>query len=219
MDLFDAFKPSKEEIKKDTYLLHGFALDASEHLLLANLQAVITEAPLRNMMTKMGFEMSAAMTNCGALGWTSDRKGYRYTAQDPLTNKPWPAMPASFLALATNAAAECGFKNFMPDACLINQYKIGASMGLHQDKNELDFTQPIVSVSLGISAVFAFGGENRADKTIKMPLQHGDIVVWGNSARLNHHAIMPLKASIHAASRASEILGAYRYNLTFRKAG
>jgi DNA oxidative demethylase len=218
MDLFDAFKPVKEEITKDVFLLHGFALGASEHLLLADLQAIVMQAPLRNMMTKMGFAMSAAMTNCGALGWTSDRKGYRYTAQDPLTNKPWPAMPASFLQLATSAADTCGFENFTPDACLINQYKIGASMGLHQDKNELDFTQPIVSVSLGIPAVFAFGGKNRADKTIKIPLQHGDIVVWGNAARLNHHAIMPLKASIHAAFRTSEIQGAYRYNLTFRKA-
>jgi DNA oxidative demethylase len=213
MDLFDDLKPNKQEIIQDVYLLHGFALGESERLLLAELQAVIMQAPLRNMMTKMGFAMSAAMTNCGALGWVSDKSGYRYDPHDPQTNKPWPAIPHSFLQLATKAAAACGFENFAPDACLINQYKIGASMGLHQDKNELDFSQPIVSVSLGIPATFAFGGQKRTDKTIKIPLQHGDVVVWGNEARLNHHAIMPLRTNNHA------LLGAYRYNLTFRKAG
>lgn len=213
MDLFDTFKPSKEQITKDTYLLHGFALGASEHLLLADMQTVIVAAPLRNMMTKMGFSMSAAMSNCGVLGWVSDKSGYRYDAHDPETGEPWPAMPASFLQLATSAATECGFSNFAPDACLINQYKIGASMGLHQDKNELDFNHPIVSVSLGNPAVFQFGGLNRSDKTLKITLNHGDVVVWGNEARLNHHAIMPLQANNH------RVLGAYRYNLTFRKAG
>lgn len=212
MDLFDSLKPIKQEINKDVYLLHGFAMGASEHLLLADLQSVIAAAPLRNMMTKMGFKMSAAMTNCGTFGWTSDRKGYRYDSKDPLSELPWPVMPNSFLQLASSAAAVCGFANFVPDACLINQYKIGASMGLHQDRDELDFSQPIVSVSLGIPAVFAFGGKNRNDKTIKIPLQHGDIVIWGNEARLYHHAILPLKANNH------NLLGEYRYNLTFRKA-
>lgn len=213
MDLFNALQLTKEEVVKDLYVLRSFALGVSEHLLLADLQAVILQVPLRNMMTKMGFKMSAAMTNCGDLGWTSDRKGYRYTAHDPLTNQAWPSMPASFLQLASSAATVCGFENFVPDACLINQYKVGSSMGLHQDKDELDFTQPIVSVSLGIPAVFAFGGSQRTDKTIKIPLQHGDVVVWGNSARQHHHAILSLKNNAHAT------LGAYRYNLTFRKAG
>lgn len=234
MDLFQEIQPKKQRITKDAYLLRGFALGASEHLLLADLQAVIAAAPLRNMMTKMGYSMSAAMSNCGALGWVSDITGYRYDALDTCNNTgtgaPWPAMPESFLQLAKNAAAECDFANFVPDACLINQYKIGASMGLHQDKDEQDFTQPIVSVSLGIAAVFLFGGLNRRDKTIKVPLQHGDVVVWGNTARLNYHAIMPLRANapghplsnaLHAldSPRNHEALGAYRYNLTFRKAG
>lgn len=213
MDLFQDIQPKKQSFAKDAYLLRGFVLGASEHLLLSDLQAVIKAAPLRNMMTKMGYSMSAAMSNCGTLGWVSDKSGYRYDAHNPEMGKPWPAMPNSFLQLAQNAAAECGFADFVPDACLINQYKIGASMGLHQDKDEQDFTQPIVSVSLGIDAVFLFGGIKRNDKTIKIPLQHGDVVVWGDTARLNYHAIMPLKANNHAAT------GAYRYNLTFRKAG
>ena len=212
MDLFTNITPTKINILPDVILLKGFAL-SHEVALLADLQAVITEAPLRHMMTKMGFKMSAAMTNCGDLGWTSDRKGYRYDARDPLTNQPWPAMPASFKQLANFAAHEAGFNDFQPDACLINQYKVGASMGLHQDKNELDYSQPIVSVSLGIPAVFQFGGKLRSDKTIKIPLTHGDVIVWGNETRQNFHAIMPLKTNQH------EALGAYRYNLTFRRAG
>ena len=213
MDLFNTVKPSKAEMTKDVYLLGEFALRDGEHLLLADLQAVINQAPLRNMMTPMGFAMSATMTNCGELGWVADQQGYRYDTLDPNTGKLWPQMPASFLQLAQTAAAACGFANFAPDACLINQYKIGASMGLHQDKNELDFSQPIVSVSLGIPATFLFGGLKRSDKPEKIPLNHGDVVVWGGESRLKFHGIMPLKPNNHAA------LGAYRYNLTFRKAG
>ena len=213
MDLFDSFNPSKEEVTKDVYLLRGFALQDSEYLLLSDIRAVINQAPLRHMMTPMGFAMSAAMTNCGELGWVSNQQGYHYDKLDTNIGNPWPHMPASFLQLAQTAAAGCGYADFTPDACLINQYKIGASMGLHQDKNELDFSQPIVSVSLGISAIFLFGGLKRSDRTDKISLNHGDTVVWGGNARLKFHGIMPLKSNSHAA------LGAYRYNLTFRKAG
>ena len=219
MDLFNTFNPSKEEMTKDVYLLRGFALQDSEHLLLADLQAAINQAPLRNMMTPMGFAMSAAMSNCGELGWVADKAGYRYDTLDPNTGKPWPRMPASFLLLAQTAAAECGYADFVPDACLINQYKIGASMGLHQDKNEQDFSQPIVSASLGIPAIFLFGGLKRSDKTNKIPLNHGDVIVWGADARLKFHGIMPLKPNSHAVPNNNEILSTYRYNLTFRKAG
>ncbi|MDI1360702.1 DNA oxidative demethylase AlkB [Methylotenera sp.] len=212
MDLFENMQPNKLEIIKDAYLLKSYAL-TNEKALLSDLEQAVSQAPLRHMMTKMGFAMSAAMTNCGVLGWVSDHQGYRYDMKDPATNKPWPVMPASFQQLATLAAAEAGFNDFQPDACLINQYQVGASMGLHQDKNELDFNQPIVSVSLGIPAVFQFGGLNRMDKTHKIPLMHGDIVVWGGQSRIHFHGIAPLKMNTHP------ILGAYRYNLTFRKAG
>ena len=213
MDLFNDLKPIKQEILKDVFLLQGYAVSASEHLLLTAMEAVIKSAPLCNMMTKMGFSMSAAMTNCGDLGWISDSKGYRYDGQNPQTHQPWPDMPHRFLQLATSAAAECGYVDFVPDACLINQYKVGASMGLHQDKDERDFTQPIVSVSLGNPAIFQFGGLKRTDKTLKIPVNHGDVVVWGGEARLKFHGIMALKANHH------QVLGEYRYNLTFRRAG
>ena len=211
MDLFTNISPTKINILPDVILLKSFALSDVD-MLIADLQAVIKQAPLRHMMTKMGFSMSAAMTNCGDLGWTSDRKGYRYDSLDPVTNQPWPAMPVSFQQLASFAATKAGFKNFQPDACLINQYKVRTSMGLHQDKNEQDYSQPIVSVSLGVPAVFQFGGKLRSDKTIKILLTHGDVIVWGGETRQNFHGIMPLKADTHS------VLGAYRYNLTFRKA-
>lgn len=217
MDLFSTILPNKQEIRKDAYLLKGFAL-VYEPALFADLAVILKQAPLRQMMTKMGFSLSASMTNCGALGWVSDRSGYRYDALDSLTNQPWPAMPVSFKQLAESAAIAAGFKNFQPDVCLINQYKVGAGMGLHQDKNELDFSQPIISVSLGIPAVFLFGGLQRNDKTMKLQLYHGDVVVWGGESRLKFHGIMPLKAPV-TLKVVHPVLDTARINLTFRKAG
>ena len=212
MDLFENMPEQALPIADGAILLRGFALH-NEAQILADLNLVLSQSSLRQMVTPGGFTMSVAMTNCGDLGWVSDKKGYRYNALDPSTGEPWQAMPASFLQLANNAAAEAGYANFVPDACLINQYKIGARMGLHQDKDEQDFSQPIVSVSLGVPATFLFGGLKRSDKPSKMLLQHGDIIVWGGKSRLNYHGIMPLPANIHA------VFGAYRFNLTFRKAG
>jgi len=210
-DLF--FEPAQKlQLADSLFLLKEFALE-NETNLLNDLQAALNAAPPTRMRTKMGFQISAAMTNCGALGWVSDQRGYRYDAINPATKMPWPAMPKSFLTLAENAANAVGFEHFLPDACLINQYEVGASMGLHQDKNELDFTQPIVSVSLGIAATFLFGGLKRSDKTMKIPLMHGDVVVWGGADRLKFHGILPLKPAHHST------LGACRINLTFRQAG
>ena len=212
MDLFANYQPTVQEIVKDAYLLPGFALNHQAQL-LADLSQLIAAMPFRNMVTPGGFTMSVAMTNCGALGWVTDRKGYRYTSHDLLKNMPWPAMPASFTQLAQQAASKAGFDGFMPDACLINQYKVGARMTLHQDKNEQDFSQPIVSVSLGLPATFQFGGFERASKVRKLLLEHGDVVVWGGESRLRYHGVLPLKAGYHPA------LGEFRINLTFRKAG
>ena len=219
MDLFIDANASPVNVATDVYLLKGFALN-NEANLFADVQQILSAAPLRHMMTPMGFAMSAAMTNCGPLGWVSDRKGYRYDAIDPISGKPWPAMPESFLALATQAATAAGFTDFVPDACLINQYKIGASMGLHQDKNEVDFNQPIVSVSLGLPAVFLFGGLLRSDKPHKVALAHGDVLVWGGKSRLNFHGIRPVKASLNGAlnTHLRQHLNHHRVNLTLRKA-
>jgi DNA oxidative demethylase len=152
------------------------------------------------------------MTNCGPLGWVTDRKGYRYSPTDPQTGEPWPTMPAILATLATSAARQGGFENFTPDACLINRYEPGAKMSLHQDKDEHDFGQPIVSVSLGLPATFLFGGIVRGDKSERIPLEHGDVVVWGGPARLRYHGILPLQSGEHP------LTGAYRFNLTFRRA-
>ena len=210
MDLFDHMAEQALRIADGAVLLRGFALHNEQ--ILADLNLVLSQSPLRHMVTPGGFTMSVAMTNCGNLGWVSDKKSYRYDALDPNTGEPWQAMPESFLQLANNAAAEAGYANFVPDACLINQYKMGARMSLHQDKDEQDFSQPIVSVSLGCAATFLFGGLKRSDKPRKILLQHGDVVVWGGETRLNYHGVMPLRANNHAA------FGAYRFNLTFRKA-
>jgi alkylated DNA repair protein (DNA oxidative demethylase) len=202
----------REHLGPGAIVLRKFAL-AEEEALLAALSHMVSIAPFRHMTTPGGFRMSVGMTNCGSLGWVSDKTGYRYEAMDPLSGQRWPSMPEPFLKLATGAAQEAGFENFVPDACLINRYEQGAKLSLHQDKDELDFTQPIVSVSLGIPAVFLFGGQSRADKTIRVNLTHGDIAVWGGPARLRYHGIVPLKEGNH------ERLGRYRINLTFRKAG
>jgi alkylated DNA repair protein (DNA oxidative demethylase) len=215
MNLFDdpaSTESEKVELAPGAFLLRGFALP-DEAALLRAVQGVTAVSPLRHMVTPGGYRMSVAMTNCGALGWVTDRTGYRYDRIDPESGGPWPAMPASFLRVAQTAAAEAGFSNFLPDACLLNGYEAGAKLSLHQDQDERDFTAPIVSVSLGIPAVFLFGGLNRADKTQRVPLTHGDVVVWGGPARLRYHGVLPLKPAHHPA------FGANRLNLTFRKAG
>jgi alkylated DNA repair protein (DNA oxidative demethylase) len=210
LDLPDT-RPSHEQIANGAWLLRGFALD-NVSALLTEIEQIQTAAAFRHLETPGGFRMSVAMTNCGALGWVSDRRGYRYATHDPLSGQPWPPMPSEFSALAGSAARAAGFEGFKPDACLINRYAPGARLTLHQDKDENDFSAPIVSVSLGLPAVFLFGGNARKDKQRRIPLQHGDVVVWGGPARLFHHGVLPLKDGHHS------VLGRQRVNLTFRRA-
>ena len=203
-------QPSREQIADGAVLLRGFALrDAPE--ILENLRRISAEAPPRHMVTPGGHSMSVAMTNCGEAGWTTDRRGYRYATLDPETNRPWPPMPKLFAELAHRAAAAAGYKDFSPDSCLINYYEPKAKMSLHQDKNERDYSQPIVSVSLGMPATFLFGGMERSSPARKIRLEHGDVVVWGGLSRKVYHGIAPLKAGIHPET------GSIRINLTFRK--
>lgn len=213
--LFDALEDTardSEPLAEGAVLLRGFARPA-QHELLAEVQRVIAAAPLRHLVTPGGLRMSVAMSNCGALGWVSDRRGYRYDPCDPDSGAPWPAMPASFAQLAVQAAAKAGFDAFAPDACLINRYVPGTRLSLHQDRDEADFDAPIVSVSLGLPATFLFGGPKRADKPQRVGLRHGDVVVWGGPSRLRFHGVLPLADGVH------DLLGAQRINLTFRRAG
>jgi alkylated DNA repair protein (DNA oxidative demethylase) len=210
LDLFDTRAPH-ERITDGAFLLRGFALE-NVAALVAEVEHIENAAAFRHLETPGGFRMSVAMTNCGALGWVSDRRGYRYTTHDPLSGRPWPPMPSVFSTLAARAARAAGFEDFEPDACLINNYVPGARLTLHQDKDENDFRAPIVSVSLGLLAVFLFGGNARKDKYRRIPLQHGDVVVWGGPARLYHHGVSPLKDGQHP------MLGRRRVNLTFRRA-
>jgi alkylated DNA repair protein (DNA oxidative demethylase) len=201
----------REYLGPGTAILGGFALQYEASLLSA-LSSIAEQSPFRHMTTPGGFRMSVAMTNCGAFGWVTDRKGYRYDSIDPDTGLRWPSMPASFVELARRSASEAGFPGFAPDGCLINRYDPGAKLSLHQDKDELDFTAPIVSASLGLPAVFLFGGNRRSDQTVRIPVIHGDVLVWGGLARQHYHGLLQLKNGVHP------LFGGHRYNLTFRKA-
>ncbi len=193
-------------------VLRGFAQAYVADLWPA-LQTIISEAPFRHMVIPGGQRMSVPLTNCGSLGWTSDTRGYRYTSNDPDSGRPWPTLPAPFMRLACDAAAQAGFAGFTPDACLINRYRPGTRLSLHQDKNERDFSFPIVSVSLGVPAVFLWGGQRRGDRAERVPLFHGDVAVWGGADRLRFHGVAPIKESTHP------LLGTERINFTFRRAG
>jgi alkylated DNA repair protein (DNA oxidative demethylase) len=205
-------QPRQEQIGEQSCVLRGFALPWLDRLLPA-LDAVLAAAPFRQMVTPGGFTMSVALSSCGTLGWTTDRSGYRYTHNDPQTGLPWPPMPDVFFQLAQAAAQAAGFADFVPDSCLINRYVPGSKMSLHQDKDEKSYAAPIVSVSLGLPAMFLFGGFARSDKSQRVPLLHGDIVVWGGVDRLRYHGVLPLKDGQHAR------LGEQRINFTFRTAG
>jgi alkylated DNA repair protein (DNA oxidative demethylase) len=209
--LFDQpAQPSREPLEEGAVLLRGFCR-ASAETLLQDVARVAEAAPFRHLVVPGGHTMSVAMSNCGRVGWVSDRKGYRYDPTDPDTGRPWPPMPESFRTLAGQAAAEAGFRAYDPDACLINRYAAGAKLGLHQDKDEQDQYSPIVSVSLGLPAVFLWGGKRRADPVRRLHLQNGDVVVWGGPARFIYHGVAPLKPGEHP------LTGDVRINLTFRK--
>lgn len=213
LDLFGDAPASRlpRQLADGAWLLPARALDA-DRALFAAIGRILGAAPLRQMETPGGLRMSVATSSCGDCGWVSDRRGYRYERCDPLSGQPWPAMPELFSRLAGAAAAEAGYPEFTADACLINRYLPGTRLSLHQDRDERDFSAPIVSVSLGLPAVFQFGGLVRKEAVQRVPLVHGDVVVWGGAARLRFHGVLPLKAGAHA------LLGEQRINLTFRRA-
>ena len=207
-----ALAPDEQlELYPGAFLLRGFALP-DEQRLRADVLAVSAAAPFRHMQTPGGFHMSVAMTNCGSLGWVSDPTGYRYSELDPETGRRWPAMPGAFVSLARRAAAAAGVPGFEPDACLVNRYEPGARLTLHQDKDERDFAAPIVSVSLGVPAVFLFGGLKRNERPQRFVLTHGDVVVFGGPSRLRYHGVAALKPAQHPFA------GEARINITLRRA-
>jgi alkylated DNA repair protein (DNA oxidative demethylase) len=209
-DLFAALRPDRETIREGMVLLRGFA---DPPALLALIEAAAAISPFRHLVTPGGHTMSVAMTNCGPLGWVSDRRGYRYDAIDPLTGAPWPPMPSAFLTLARRAAEAAGFAGFDPDACLVNRYAIGSRLTAHQDRDERGYDQPIVSVSIGLPAVFfVHEGETRAGRARAIQVVSGDVIAWGGPARLAYHGVRDIKPGTDA------LTGAFRFNLTFRRA-
>ncbi|AUU86258.1 MULTISPECIES: DNA oxidative demethylase AlkB [Leclercia] len=211
LDLFADEQPWQEPLAPGAVILRRFARAGAPALMQA-IEQVATVSPFRQMVTPGGYTMSVAMTNCGGLGWTTNQRGYLYSPKDPLTDALWPPMPEAFATLCHDAACAAGYPEFQPDACLINRYAIGAKLSLHQDKDEADLRAPIVSVSLGLPAVFQFGGLRRNDPLKRLLLEHGDVVVWGGASRLFYHGIQPLKPGTHP------LTGDCRYNLTFRQA-
>jgi alkylated DNA repair protein (DNA oxidative demethylase) len=211
LDLFADVEPWQEPLAPGAVILRRFAL-ARDAALMQGIEQVASASPFRQMVTPGGYTMSVAMTNCGGLGWTTNQRGYLYSPEDPLTGAHWPPMPDAFSTLCHAAAREAGYPDFQPDACLINRYAVGAKLSLHQDKDEADLRAPIVSVSLGLPAIFQFGGLRRNDPLQRLLLEHGDVVVWGGPSRLFYHGIQPLKPGLHS------LTGEYRYNLTFRQA-
>ncbi len=207
--LDDNASPHADELGPGAFVLRGFARSRLDTL-QGDIDAVIAQAPLRHWLTPGGKRMSVAMTNCGEVGWISDRQGYRYGTHDPLSKQRWPSMPASFAALARDASEAAGYPDFHPDACLINRYTLDARLTLHQDRDERELGAPIVSVSLGLPATFLWGGLQRSDRTRRVRLEPGDVVVWGGPSRLVYHGIASVEGSFDAQ--------AVRYNLTFRQA-
>lgn len=212
LDLLSGEAPWREALAPGAVILRRQAIECAPDLLV-DIERLAREAPFRQMVTPGGHTMSVAMTNCGLQGWVTDRTGYRYSPRDPLSERPWPAMPASFQALCAQASWLAEYPTFTPDSCLVNRYVPGAKMSLHQDKDERDLQAPIVSVSLGLPALFLFGGARRDDPVQRVMLEHGDVVVWGGRSRLFYHGIGPLKVANHP------LTGAVRYNLTFRASG
>lgn len=207
----DLLDESVLSLSEGAAVLRGFARDQAVELVRA-VDQITALAPSRNMITPGGYRMSVGMTNCGRAGWVTDRKGYRYSPIDPATGNPWPEIPGSFRDLATSAAAAAGYPSFEPDACLINLYEPGTRLSLHRDENERDLTAPIVSVSLGLPAIFLFGGNSRSDRARRIWLESGDVVVWGGPLRLVYHGVAPLADGQHP------LTGQRRINLTLRKA-
>lgn len=212
LDLFADTPSWQEPLAPGAIILRRYARERAPGLLQA-ITDIASVSPFRQMVTPGGYTMSVAMTNCGELGWTTDSRGYLYARIDPLSGQPWPQMPPLFRMLASEAAAAAGYARFAPDACLINRYLPGTKLSLHQDKDERDLRAPIVSVSLGLPAIFQFGGLRRNDPLQRVLLEHGDVVVWGGESRLFYHSIQPLKPGNHPDT------GSCRYNLTFRLAG
>jgi len=206
----DSSTKSTESLGDAAVLLRNFASEEAP-LLVEEILKITQKAPFRKLETRGGYQMSVAMTNCGRVGWVSDRTGYRYDSTDPQTGSLWPPMPGAFQKLASLAAAEAGFADYDPDACLINHYVAGSRLGLHQDRDERDPWSPIVSVSLGVPAVFLWGGKRRSDPIRRVIVENGDVAVWGGPARFIYHGVAPLKPGWH------KLTGTDRINLTFRK--
>jgi alkylated DNA repair protein (DNA oxidative demethylase) len=195
-----------DENVRGVAIWRGFLSPAAQEAIVADLRGVVAAAPLFAPVTPGGKAMTVRMTSAGRCGWVTDRRGYRYAPTHP-TGVPWPPIPASVLEVwrdVTGLARE-------PDCCLVNLYRDGARMGMHQDRDEADFRWPVVSVSLGDEALFRIGNVARGGSTRSVWLRSGDVVVMGGEARLVHHGIDRVRAG-----SSTLLQGGGRINLTLR---
>lgn len=208
-DLLSPLAPEMEKIADGIFLFQNYV---DEILFFDQVNKVKEEIPFRNMITPGGKKINVAGTSMGQCGWYSDRRGYRYEMSDPISRKPWPEIPDQISNIITAVAAKAGFNNFIADSCFINYYSPGVCLTAHIDQDERDFTQPIVSVSLGVPAIFQIFGKTRGGKALNIPLHSGDLLVFGGPARRFYHGVKKLDNDQHP------LTGDKRINLTFRKA-
>jgi len=208
MNLFSQLvaEPTHEEIFPGAVLMRSLALPQDNEFFTAA-EAIIAARPLHHTTTPSGLPMGVMVTDCG------DSRAFanRWDTANPERMRLWPPMPPLLRDFAIRCAVRSGFPQFRPDACHINRYQAGTKLGLHQDRHECDWTQPIVSLSFGLECIFLLGGLQRTDKPRRILLEHGDVIVWGGPSRMRFHGVQPLKPGHHP------LTGPYRYNLTFRK--
>ena len=208
-DLFSTIAPEIEELFPGVFLFRSYV---NEQDFMEAVISTTKKIPFRHMITPGGKKINVSGTSMGDCGWYSDRRGYRYERIDPITGNNWPKIPKNISSVVSNAAKKVGFGGFIPDSCFINCYKPGVALTAHIDQDEVDFSQPIVSVSLGVSAIFQIFGEKRNGKVINIPLHSGDLLIFGGTARKFYHGVKKLKDQTHPLTNN------LRINLTFRRA-
>ncbi len=210
------FAELEDKLPEGASLFRGRLSAAEQLAILDDVAAVIEEAPPFRPQMPAGPYMINTLTNCGPLGWMSDKRGYRYEATHPQTGKPWPQIPSAVLAVAKQAAADTGYA-FEPDACLVNIYAADGRLSLHRDYDEADFAWPIVSLSFGNDADFQLGGPARSGPTTTFTLNSGDVFVLAGPSRLRYHGVKHIRPGTSPITHKALPEGG-RINLTLRRA-
>lgn len=211
------FAGLEDALPEGTAIFRNHLARDEQLTILDAVASILAEAPPFRLQMPTGPTMINSLTNCGALGWLSDRRGYRYEPNHPVTGKPWPPIPAPVLDSARELVARSGLGDFDPDACLVNLYAADGRLSLHRDYDEADFKWPIVSFSFGNDADFLLGGLKRSDPVTRLTLRSGDVLVLGGQSRLRYHGVRRIRPGTSAIAHAA-IPESGRINLTLRRA-